>query len=285
MTKLRSLRSKSLAVAFIFMLGFALFYILPFGASLAYSLFDDTRLRGFAGLANYVSVLKNPYFQLALKNTMVFTVISVPLLIVLALAAACILVVALRYTIGRHLQSVVLMPILLPSAALVVFWRLAFGDSSGLGDMPGEFGQAARLTAPVYAFFLWKNIGLAAIILMGAIVRIPPDIYEAAQIDGAGGFRKHMSITLPMIGPVMFFCMILGVVQSFKVYKEVFLLYGSYPHESLYTMQHYINNKFLKLDYPELSAAAALFMAAIFLLIGALFLIRIAVGKERHDAR
>ena len=272
-----SLKTKAGIAATLFFAPFVLFYLYPVGSSAIFSLTSDTT-GNFAGLSNYASLLSNEYFKMALKNSMVFTVISTPVLVVFAFVIACLLFVSNKLI--KLIRGVFLVPILVPSTALVLFWRVAFAAQSDIHTFLLQFGESVPLLVPLYCFFIWKNAGLLAVIIMSGIAKIPEEIFDAAQVDGAGFVKKHFYITLPLIAKVLFFSLILGIVQSFKIFKEVYLLYGSYPEDSLYFIQHYTTNKFQKLAYSELSAGAMMFTICLMLMIGGVFLAAKKAGKR-----
>jgi len=278
---MRQLRLKAGILAFPFIAGFLLFYIIPFLGSVLYSFFTTTRLTDFVMFRNYADVMENKFYLLAFTNTMRFSGLAVPLLVVCA-----VLMSFLLYALFERMpaaRSAFLIPLLMPSAALVAFWDMAFikGLGIGLGEASAGLMSHVDPIVPVVIFFLWKNVGICALILCSRILSIPHEIYEAAQMDGASKFRIHFHITLPIIVPAIFFAVIFGLVQSFKVYKEVFLLYGSHPQNSLYFMQHYVNNKFRKLDYPSLSAGSVIFAAGLLAVVGLIFLCYRLVSKRR----
>ena len=97
---------------------------------------------------------------------------------------------------------------------------------------------------------------------------IGKDIYEAARLDGAGAFKLHTKITIPMIMPTVVFTVLLSIVNSFKIFKESYLFYGTnYPPDHSYTLQYYMNNNFLKLDYQSLATSAVLTSILVFLIV------------------
>ncbi|WP_242848803.1 carbohydrate ABC transporter permease [Syntrophomonas palmitatica] len=96
------------------------------------------------------------------------------------------------------------------------------------------------------------------ILFLAALQNVPRELYEAAYIDGAGPGQRFINVTLVHIVPTAFFVFIISIINSFKVFREVYLISGSYPHESIYMLQHYMNNMFMALDYQKLSAAAVI---------------------------
>ena len=115
---------------------------------------------------------------------------------------------------------------------------------------------------------IWKNIGICIVLLTAAFTSIESNIYEAARLDGANSFTLHTKITIPMIMPTIFFTVLLSIVNSFKIFKESYLFYGTnYPPDHSYTLQYYMNNNFLKLDYQSLATSAVLTSILIFAIV------------------
>ena len=118
--------------------------------------------------------------------------------------------------------------------------------------------------------FLWKYSGLDIMLMMTALGSLDKSILDAAKIDGAGALRRIFKVMIPNILPVLFFTLILSVVNSLKIYRESYLLYGEYPDRSVYMLQNYLNNHFEKLNYQNISTAAIIFAVAIYAVMGIL---------------
>jgi multiple sugar transport system permease protein len=132
---------------------------------------------------------------------------------------------------------------LLPTSSIVIVWRLLFGNMNTV--------------MPIYILFIWKNIGFGIILFMASFTNISKEFYEAATLDGAGFITLHKKITVPLIAPTIIFVTLLEIVNSFKIFKESYLYYGTnYPPDHSYTLQFYMNNHFLKLNYQNLAACA-----------------------------
>ncbi|MCH5274185.1 MAG: sugar ABC transporter permease [Lachnospiraceae bacterium] len=234
------------------LLGVALFYVFPYLRVIYYSLIENQFSRKFVGLKNYLMVLKNTYFRLALKNSLLLIVIAVPVLV----AAAFGLSVLLLKMNGRWkiLRIAFIFPMLVPTASVVVVWRTLF--------------DAGESVLPVYLLFIYKNIGLLVILFSAAFSTLDHTVFEAARLDGAHGFNLHRKITLPLIYPTLLFVVLIGVVYSFKVFRESYLYFGTnYPPDHSYTLQYYMNNHFFKLNYQYLAAAAVLTSLIIYLIV------------------
>jgi multiple sugar transport system permease protein len=126
--------------------------------------------------------------------------------------------------------------------------------------------------------YIWKNSGYNIILFLAALNAIPTAYYEAADLDGAGKFRQLFGITLPLIVPYLFFIVVISVINSFKSFREAFILFGSHPHQSIYMIQHFMNNNFQNLNYIRLSVGAILIFTVIFTLMLILFRIRTKIG-------
>lgn len=225
------------------LIGIAVFFTVPFIRVIYYSFIESQFRRDFVWFRNYAETLRNKYFLLALKNSLLLIVIAVPILTALSLAVS----LALSYGIKRlgKTRFAFVLPMVIPTAAVVPIWRGAFAaDTSAL---------------PIYLLFIWKNIGICIVLLTAAFTSIQGSVFEAARLDGAGGFVLHTRITVPAAAPTVFFTVLLSIVNSFKIFKESFLYYGTnYPPDHSYTLQYYMNNNFLKLNYQSLASSAVL---------------------------
>lgn len=253
--------------------GFTIFYLAPFVYSFYYSLIENTFTKKFVGFSNFIEVISNKYYRIALKNTFQFTGIGVPILVILSLILAILLISG--KVKKQTSRAAFVIPILLPSAAVVMIWQVFFGDgsafteyfASGLDSVKGSFWQKI----PVFMFFFWKNAGFNMILFIAGIMSIPEDIYEACSIEGANTFQKHYYITVPLLMPTTFFVVIISTVNSFRIFKETYLLYGAYPSEALYLVQHYMNNHFHKLNYQNITTGAIIFAAIVYTIVAAGF--------------
>ncbi len=250
-------------------LGFLLFYLAPFLYSFYFSMVDNTFNRKFVGLSNFVMVIKNEYFRLALKNTFEFTGVGVPILVFVSFILAILMVN--QSDRMRFARMAFVIPILLPSAAIVAIWQILFCENSfimkNLINNIGWFQSSGPYKIPIYLFFIWKNAGYNMILFISGLLSIPHEIYEASEMDGASGLKKHLYITFPLLLPTTFFVFIISMVNSFKIFKEVYLLYGAYPDTSIYIVQHYMNNHFHKLNYQNLTTGAIIFAIIVYIIV------------------
>ena len=244
------------------LIGTVLFVLAPFVETLRRSV-TDTMGRQFVGLSNYTAVLGNDAFRLAVKNTLRFVGVCVPLLLVFSLALA----LALRSKVLKGTQTdelyrtTFLLPMALPVASLALLWKVLFAQNgllnAALGTHCDFMGTDAAFWVLIFTY-LWKNIGYDSVLWSSGLDGISVDLYEAASVDGAGIWKQFTAITLPNLLPTLAVTAVLSLLNTFKVFREAYLVAGAYPQEKIYLLQHLFNNWFLALDLPRLSAAAVL---------------------------
>lgn len=251
--------------------GVLVFVLIPFGDAVRRS-FCEPMSGDFVGLVNYEAVLRNEAFQLAVGNTFRFVLLCIPLLVVFSLFIALMLRASRART--SLLKTTFLIPMAIPVASVVLVWQVLFHENgilSGLVELLG--GQRIDWMSTDWAFYvlvlsyLWRNAGYDMILWQAGLSEISPSLYEAAEVDGAGGLRIFRHITLPALLPTLFTITVLSLLNSFKVFREAYLIAGDYPHESIYMLQHLFNNWFTSLDVQKLCAAAVLVALFIFALI------------------
>ncbi|WP_220446525.1 carbohydrate ABC transporter permease [Paenibacillus piri] len=265
--------------------GFAVFFVIPFAMGFYFSLMDSPVGGSFAGVANYRELLENPVFRRAAANTFLFTAICVPLNMLLSLGLAMMLNKKLPFR--QSFRVSFLSPLVVPVASVVLVWKALFdlhgalnGWTASWGIVPKDWMESSAALAVVLIVYLWKNIGYNMVLFLAGLQNIPADYYEAAAVDGAGKFRQWRSITLVYLTPTAFFVFIMSIINSFKVFRETYLMAGDYPDPSIYMLQHYMNNMFKSLDYQKLTSAAFLMALVIILLVWILFLAERRIGKS-----
>ena len=276
-------RRKIIAISFLLphMLGVLYFFLLPMVQVLLRS-FQSAVGGRWVGLQNYRTVFQNTAFALAASNTARFIAVCVPILVGLSL----ILTVAVQFLplVGKTIRSAFLLPMAIPAASVVLVWKALFHDNglvnhafldTGMGTIPWMDSGAAFWM--LVLSYLWKNLGYTMVLWAAGLSAIPKSCYEAAQVDGASSWQIFFQITLPNLRGTGYSIVVLSVLNSFKVFREAWLVAGDYPDESMYLMQHLYNNWFRELDFDKIAAASVICSAVIFLLIG---LLRRAWDKE-----
>ena len=268
--------------------GVLTFFILPFAVVVYFSMIDNIFSRDFVGFENYIRLFQNEAFKQALWNTLTFSVLAVPLAVVIPLLLALVLDANIPFK--TQFRTIFITPLMVPVASIVLIWQVIFHQNGVLNELTAIFGMPAvdwlksqSSQVVIVLLYLWKNIGYNMILFMAALSNIPKDILEVAVIDGAGPVRRFFSIKLRYLSSSMLFVGILSLINSFKVFREVYLLTGDYPYDKLYLLQHFMNNTFEKLDYQKLSTAAMIMCAGMVVIIGILFIIDNKVGKSLEE--
>ncbi len=285
----RSGKAKDLLRASCFLgpsfLGVLLFFVLPFCVVIYYSFIYGPMNHSFAGLQNYKNVFQNNAFKIAVKNTLTFTGIAVPLSVVLSLALA--LMLECRIPLKSHFRTFFLSPMVVPIASVILVWQVLFHQNGVINEFLSVFGwekvdwlKSDYCKIVIIVLFLWKNLGYFMILFMAALNNIPKTLLEVADVEGASAAHKFFNIKLRYLSPTVLFVTILSIINSFKVFREIYLLTGSYPYTGLYMMQHFMNNMFAGSDYQRLSAAAVFMALAMIVLIAILFAAENRFGKD-----
>jgi multiple sugar transport system permease protein len=255
--------------------GFVLFFVIPFGMGIVYSFTDKTLGGKFIGFANYSALLGSGSFRKAAENSLLFTGMSVPLLIVLSLLLAILL--NRRIALRNWLQTAFILPLVVPVASVVMIWQIFFDWNGslnawrhGLGLGRVDWMQSDGAMGVLALVYIWKNIGYNMILFLAGLQAVPSAYYETARIEGAGKLRQLYHVTLVYLTPTMIFVVLISIINSFKVFRETYLLAGEYPYDRIYMLQHYMNNMFFSLDIQKLTAAATLMVACILILASVL---------------
>ncbi len=260
------------------LLGFALFYVLPFLISPYYSVIQSNFDPVFVGLRNYQEVWGNKYYQLALQNTFTFSFIAAPLSTVFAFFL-CLNIRKRKAFLA--FQTIFILPILLPSASISNFMLTLFSEKNSYWSfLPFALSKQTYIQLSLYAFFMFKYVGINVIILMSGFCMIEKEVEEAALLDGVNGFKKGVHILIPMMVPSLFFTFVYSLINSFKIFKECYTMYGAYPELTAYQLQHYLNNHFNKLNYQNLSAGALMFSGAVIVIVLVILQIEKSITKE-----
>lgn len=277
-------RSSGLFIAPSF-LGVLMFFILPFMVVIYYSLIDNPISGNFVLFDNFVNIVGNSAFRKAVHNTTVFSAVAVPLAVLLSLLMAIVLEAELPFR--SQFRTFLLSPMMVPVASIVLIWQVLFHYNGAINDMLGVFGiakidwlKSEYAQVVVVILFLWKNLGYNMILFMAALASIPKDILEVAKLESATPLQTFFYIKIRYLSSTLLFVTIMSLINSFKVFREVYLLTGDYPYDTIYMLQHFMNNKFKSLDYQTLSAAAILMSLVMVVIIGILFVAEDRFGKD-----
>ncbi len=288
----RKHRKRLVGISFLLpgLCGVAVFYLIPFLDVIRRS-FVQMASGSFCGLQNYKMVVENDAFRLAAKNTLRFVLVCLPLLLVLSLVLAFLVNELWAYLTKRNrsglrrdqkqseesvnafigaIKAAYQLPLAIPAASVVLLWKLMFDRSGFVNGMLHLCGLSAvdwmntGASFAVLVFsYIWKNLGYTMILWLAGLVSVPQSVYEAAEMDGAKKRVQFFKITLPLIRPMIFTIVVLSFLNSFKVFREAYLVAGNYPQEDIYLLQHLFNNWFLSLSVDKMAAASVLLAGVI----------------------
>lgn len=283
----RAFKGKLISWGYLFpsLAGVLLFFVLPFFVVIYYSMVDNPINNQFVFLDNFVKVATNKAFQQAAYNTMKFSAVAVPLAVILSLLLAMMLECKIPFR--SQFRTFFLSPMMVPVASVILIWQVLFHYNGIVNDFTGLFGadkvdwlKSSHAQVVIVILFLWKNLGYNMILFMAALSSIPKDILEVAVLESATPFQIFWHIKIRYLSSTILFVTIMSLINSFKVFREIYLLTGNYPYDSIYMMQHFMNNAFGQLDYQKLSAAAIMMSMVMVILIGILFLTENYFGKD-----
>ena len=254
--------------------GVLIFVLLPF-ADVVRRSFLTAVTEEWTGLHNYELVFANQAFRLAVKNTVRFTLVCLPLLIGIGLFLS---VQLSRLKKVQLIKSLFLLPMAMPAATVVLIWKMIFAKqgflNAGLllagllpeGAMPDYMVTGASFWVLVFSY-IWKNLGYTMVLWLAGIFSVSEGLTEAARVDGATKRQCFWYVIFPNLKGSLYTITVLSFLNSFKVFREAYLVAGSYPHESMYLLQHLFNNWFVNLELDKMAASAVCVGAVLFAVI------------------
>lgn len=261
-------------------IGFAVFTLIPmiFAFALAFMSWDGNNPISFVGVNNFFRLLDDSRFKVALWNTIVYCIATVPLTLAAALGLAIVLNQKVR---GRSFfRTISFFPYVASLVAVAAVWNMIFSPGAGiinvllthLGvskvDLPKWAADARWAMFTVVLFSVWKSMGYYMVIYLAGLQGISAELYEAASIDGATGIRKFISITWPQLKPTTFFVVIMLTINSFKVYDQIYMLTQGGPGTStLVLVYHIYQTAFVTSSDYGYASAISMVLFAIVLII------------------
>lgn len=247
--------------------------------------YDLTQPPQWIGLKNLQRLMADPVFWQTLKNTVLYLVCVVPILVVAPLALAILVNQKLRGI--RWFRVAYYTPVVISMVVAGIAWRWLYADNGLLNQFLRAVGfqdGIPWLTSPNLALFsvmavtIWKGLGYYMVIYLAGLQAIPADLYEAAAIDGSDGWKKHWDITVPLMKPYLFLVAVISAISATKVFEEVFIMTQGGPLNSSKTIVYYLYEQAFQ-DL-EISYACAIGLV-LFLMILSLSVIRLLVaGKQ-----
>jgi multiple sugar transport system permease protein len=254
-----------------------IFSILPIGMDIYYSFtkYNVINVPQWIGLDNYRSIFKDIYFIASLKNTTVFTLITVPLTSLFSLLLAAILAELFRSQFGDFIKGALFVPVIASSIMVGVLWSICLSSRGPVNlilrifNIPSVqwLGRTETALLSVAGVSIWKNVGYYLVICYAGIMDIPRSLYEAAKVDGANAVQRFFNITLPSMSTVVYLIVTLGIIWSFQVFDLTYIMTGGGPGYATQTLVMTIYNAAFKEYKMGYATAVALVLLIIILAV------------------
>ena len=260
-------------------IGLVIFYVFPFLQNFWFSFNDVNKFNVavFNGIENYKQLFQEPDLLLALKNTFLYAIVTVPIGLILSLILASLLNSKIK---GKGIyRTVYFLPSVTMAAAVALVWKLIFnGDYGILNSFLSKIGIEGQswLTNPHTALFcvmvvsIWGSVGYNMIILLAGMQGVSKSYYEAAEIDGASPMQRFFKITVPLVSPTIFFVSITGLIGAFQVFDSIYMMIDPDKNPAFNAVKTvnvlFYQNAFMY-GYKGYAAAISIFMFVIIMLI------------------
>jgi raffinose/stachyose/melibiose transport system permease protein len=277
--------------------GFVGIVFAPFVANVYYSFFKwqgGAAPKRWYGVGNYLDLFKDSTFWSSFTNSiyMIVGIVVVPTIIGLVLAAVLFDYIGRRFgdRVSSFLRATLYLPQILPIAVAGVLWSTILNSRTGaltsilhgvgIANTPDWLGSPKIAIYSVMLVLIWLQIGYPVVVFMAALQRVDPELYEAAELDGAGWWRRFVSITLPQIRPEVFVVVLTATVGALKVFAPILILTQGGPQSSTYVPSYYAYLNFFEYSRVGYGAAIATVMSVVILIVAVLLL-----TWQRHSAR
>lgn len=283
-------RISAAGIAWLFILPYLLFFLIfrggPYlaGVLLSFTHYTPVGFQDFAGLDNYTRLLSDPLFFNALRVTLIFTVIVLPLTLATSMGAALLCLKAIRGI--KVFRALFFLPVVTSLVVAGVVWSWLYQPNGPINALLGTIGidripflSSSLAVLPALAVVMaWTRFGYEMLILMAALNEIPEELYDAAKIDGASSSRRFFSISLPLIRPALFYVLLIETAFSFQIFDIIFTMTGGGPVRASYSLVYMIYDQaFTSFDFGYASAAGVVLLV---LCLAIALLQRRFVGKE-----
>lgn len=250
-----------------------IFFFIPFFQTIGLSFLDYSNNiyhASFAGLQNYVVILHNPVFYKVMLNTIIYLVVAVPVLAIIPLFLAILINQKIK---GITLYKILIyLPVIVSIVVAAIAFKWLYAEQGILNYLLNVFHihSIGWLTDPKYAIYsviivtIWKGIGYYMMIYLAALMSVPKELYEACDIDGAGFFTKHLTVTIPHIMPTIALVTTISSISAMKIFAEIYVMTKGGPLNSTKTIVYYIYEKaFENLDLGYASAMAVILLVIV----------------------
>lgn len=257
--------------------GFAVFLLIPilFGLYISFTNYDGFKVMDFIGFSNYIDMFKDSYFTISLKNNLLYTLVTVPATLVMALLLAVAVNTGIKGS--PFFKTVFFFPYITSMVAVGIIWTLLYNPtvgpinsllkSIGISSPPGWLLSTGSALPAVMIVYIWKMSGYYMIIFLAGLQSIPRHLYEAAEIDGAGKIKKFFKVTLPLLSPTTFMVMILIIINSFQVFDLIQIMTDGGPGRATNVLVYRIYQEGFKYSHFGYASAEAYFLFAIILIV------------------
>ena len=250
-----------------------IFFFIPFFQTIGLSFLDYSNNiyhASFAGLQNYVAILHNSVFYKVMLNTIIYLVVAVPVLSIIPLFLAILINQKIK---GITLYKILIyLPVIVSIVVAAIAFKWLYAEQGILNYLLNVFHihSIGWLTDPKYAIYsviivsIWKGIGYYMMIYLAALMSVPKELYEACDIDGAGFFTKHLTVTIPHIMPTIALVTTISSISAMKIFAEIYVMTKGGPLNSTKTIVYYIYEKaFENLDLGYASAMAVILLVIV----------------------
>lgn len=280
-----------------FMILFVAFFLYPILSGLYYSFTDWNGVKepAFVGLTNYTKIIGSRDFERAMTNLGFYIVITVPLGIAVAFGLA-LLVDSFTPRWSNFFRNAYFLPVVLPAFLAATIWRWIYAPNFGLLNVIlGWFGQPSvnflndtgTMLYALIAVDIWVSAGFNMVILLAGLKNIPTELYEAARLDGANKWQQTIHVTIPMLGPVLFFVVTYGLISAMQVFDKPWLLtgssftsYGGRRNALLFPVMDMMGRAFGNVKFGEAAAYGFLLTIAIVAVTAVMFALRSWSGRK-----
>jgi len=242
---------------------------------LSFGNWDLIHTMQWVGLTNYKAEFSDPIFWKAVQNTIYYTVVFIPISLILALLVA--LVLNRKMAFRGWYRAIFFMPVITPTVAVALVWLWLLNPDYGLVNIglsyigingPQWLSSLQWAMPAVILVSVWRNFGYSMVIFLAGLQGVPAQLYEAAHVDGAGSWARFRYITLPMLSPTTFFLVVTSIISSLQVFDQIYIMTNGQagPADATRVMVFHIYELAFRLfQFGPASAATIFLFAAIFI--------------------
>ena len=265
------------------LIGLGLFTFLPILASIALAFFrwDIITDPQFVGLDNFAQIAADPTIRVSFLNTIVFVIIAVTLQLALALGLAVLVNAKMPALLRSFFRSVLFFPLILSAASVSIIMSYLFNENFGLvnhvlnllgmADVPWLTSTHGAMIVVVLVY-VWQNFGFSFLLFLGGLSSIPKEVYEAAQVDGATGWKQFWRITFPLVSPTTLVASVMAIISALQIFDQPYVLTRGGPGDSTRTAVMVIyESAFKQLEFGRASAIGIVLTVVIMLVTAVQF--------------